>query len=296
VQAAIARKIDALFAEIDEGEAALAEARASIETYRKSLLKAAVTGELTADWRRANPPTETGEQLLQRILTERRARWDADPKNKGKAYQEPQRPERKGLPALPIGWAWVGLAQLGEFGRGKSKHRPRDDPKLYGGSYPFIQTGVVASSEGMIERCEQTYSQFGLLQSKLWQAGTICITIAANIAKTGVLAFDACFPDSIVGLTCAKGIEPRYIEMFIRTIRTDLDRWAPATAQKNINLETLYQVAVPLPPTPEQRCIVDLTSHGMAACRGVIDEAERTRFSSLRQSILTAAFRGELTA
>lgn len=105
LQQRLAARIDALFAEIDEGEAALAEARAGVETYRKALLKAAVTGELTADWRAANPPEETGEQLLARILADRRARWHADPKNARKKHTEPAGPDTDGLPELPEGWA-----------------------------------------------------------------------------------------------------------------------------------------------------------------------------------------------
>jgi type I restriction enzyme S subunit len=111
-QEAIASRIDALFTEIDEGEAALADARAGVEIYRKSLLKAAVTGELTADWRRDNPPQETGEQLLQRILTDRRTRWQANPKYARKRYAEPVGPHTDGLPELPEGWTWASLDQL----------------------------------------------------------------------------------------------------------------------------------------------------------------------------------------
>ncbi len=107
--------VDALFADIDEGERALAEGRAGVETYCKALLKAAVTGELTADWRRANPPAETGQDLLRRILADRRARWEADPKNRGKRHVEPAGPAARGLPELPASWWWTSLDQLSEI-------------------------------------------------------------------------------------------------------------------------------------------------------------------------------------
>lgn len=93
------------------------------------------------------------------------------------------------------------LPELGEFGRGVSKHRPRNDPKLLGGKYPLIQTGDVASANLYITSYTTTYSELGLTQSKMWDKGTLCITIAANIAKTAILNFDACFPDSIVGFS-----------------------------------------------------------------------------------------------
>lgn len=91
------------------------------------------------------------------------------------------------------------LPELGELGRGVSKHRPRNDPKLLGGIYPLIQTGDVATADLYITTYDSTYSELGLKQSKMWGKGTLCITIAANIAKTAILDFDACFPDSVVG-------------------------------------------------------------------------------------------------
>jgi type I restriction enzyme S subunit len=107
------------------------------------------------------------------------------------------------------------MPQLGEL-RGKSKHRPRDDKKLYGGPYPFIQTGDVRKSEGSISEFRQTYSEFGLKQSQLWPAGTLCVTIAANIAETGILKFAACFLDSVVGLLIEDGATTtQYVEYFI---------------------------------------------------------------------------------
>ena len=96
------------------------------------------------------------------------------------------------------------LPELGEFGRGISKHRPRNDPKLLGGEYPLIQTGDVAAANLYITSYDSTYSELGLKQSKMWDKGTLCITIAANIAKTAILDFDACFPDSVVGFTANK--------------------------------------------------------------------------------------------
>ena len=103
-QREIVAGIDALFAEVEDGEAALARARADLGTWRKALLKAAVTGELTADWRAVHPPHETGTDLLARILTERRTRWHADPRNKGKRYVEPVGPNTDELPGLPAEW------------------------------------------------------------------------------------------------------------------------------------------------------------------------------------------------
>jgi type I restriction enzyme S subunit len=97
------------------------------------------------------------------------------------------------------------LTEVGSVSRGKSKHRPRNAPELYGGSYLFVQTGDVKHANFYITDYTQTYSERGLAQSKLWQPGTLLITIAANIADTAVLKIHACFPDSIIGFIPKKG-------------------------------------------------------------------------------------------
>lgn len=291
VQRLLVKRIDELFAEIDEGEQGLEAAKVGVKTYRQSLLKAAVTGKLTAEWRLKNA-SKTGGELLEQLVQLRAAHGEGRRQSKGAEAAIANGP-REGLPQLPDTWTWALLPQLGDFGRGKSKHRPRNDPRLYGGRYPFIQTGIVAASAGVIDEYEQTYSELGLQQSKLWPAGTVCITIAANIAMTGVLRFDACFPDSLVGLTCFDGVIPEYVELFVRTVQQELELYAPATAQKNINLETLYQLAVPLPPTAEQKAIVEI-AHTDTGLDGLFDRHLDLAAAALRQSILAAAFRGDL--
>lgn len=193
---------------------------------------------------------------------------------------------------LPIGWTTAALPELGEFGRGKSKHRPRDAPELYGGPYPFVQTGDVRRSRGVIREFTQTYSEFGLQQSRLWPAGTLCITIAANIAETGLLAMPACFPDSVVGLVCEDETLARYVELYFRTIRANLERFAPATAQKNINLAVLERVQVPLPPPTERERIVAEVDRRLSIVREVEAEVESNlrRAETLRHHILSRAF------
>ncbi len=191
---------------------------------------------------------------------------------------------------------WVTLPQLGELNRGKSKHRPRNDARLLGGSYPFVQTGDVKHSNGWITQHSQTYSEFGLAQSRLWPTGTLCITIAANIADTGILSYPACFPDSVVGFVADELVAVKFFELFIRTQRDNLEQFAPATAQKNINLQVLSELVVPLPPLAEQRRIVaeverrlSVIQQAEAAVEASLHRAER-----LRQSILKRAFSGQL--
>jgi type I restriction enzyme S subunit len=136
-----------------------------------------------------------------------------------------------------------------------------------------------------------------LAQSHLWPTGTLCITIAANIADSGILTLPCCFPDSVVGFVCEDiHSDIGFIEFFIRIAKRDLEKYAPATAQKNINLETLQKLAIPLPPLAEQRRIVAEVERRLS----VSDKMEETiteslqKAESLRQSILKKAFEGKL--
>jgi type I restriction enzyme, S subunit len=292
-QRRIVARIDELFAEIAEGEAALERARQGLNTWRRALLKAAVTGELTRDWREASRPTETGADLLARIRGERQALGANHYRRRRGTAALPI--DTSDLPALPEGWAWARLSELGTFGRGESKHRPRDDPRLYGGAVPFVQTGVVAGAGDYIKGFHQTYSELGVAQSHIWPSGTLCITIAANIAKTAILAFEACFPDSVVGLFPDRGIDAYFIHMWMKTIQSRLEAFAPATAQKNINLEVLHNVAVPLPPTEEQLQIVDRFRRAMDSICEYVETVKLDKDrASLRRSTLKAAFEGRL--
>jgi type I restriction enzyme S subunit len=118
------------------------------------------------------------------------------------------------------GWNEMTLKEISSsFGRGKSKHRPRNDQKLYGGKYPSIQTGDIRNANHIITDYSQTYNENGLAQSKLWPKGTICITIAANIAETAILNFDACFPDSVIGIVVnQKKADSDYVEFLLRSL------------------------------------------------------------------------------
>ena len=154
------------------------------------------------------------------------------------------------------------LGKLGVLDRGVSKHRPRNDPELLGGAHPLIQTGDVANSGGYITKFTTTYSDLGLAQSRLWPAGTLCITIAANIAKTGVLTFDACFPDSVVGFT-ADPETTTFVRVWLSFLQGALESSAPQSAQKNINLAILRGLDV---VAPDRSAIVEFA-----------DRAERVR-------------------
>ncbi len=296
----IVAEIETHFSRLDAAVAALKRAQANLKRYRAGVLKAACEGKLVptqAELARAEGRDyEPAGRLLERILAERRARWQSQD-NRRRKYKEPAAPDTSELPDLPEGWVWAKLPQLGELNRGKSKHRPRNEPRLLGGPYPFVQTGDIRQSRGLVTHHSQTYTDFGLLQSRLWPTGTLCITIAANIADTGILTYPACFPDSVVGfISDDDPVTTKFLEMFMRTVRAELERFAPSTAQKNINLKVLSDLAIPVPPLAEQHRIVADVERRLS----LIQQAETAvdaslkRAGRLRQSILKLAFSGRL--
>jgi type I restriction enzyme S subunit len=309
-QKRIVAKLEELFSELDKGIESLKIAREQLNVYRQALLKHVFEGKLTAAWREENKDKlETADELLKRIQAERLERYRQQVKeweNGGKQGRKPSQPkelppltdeELVELPELPDNWIYSYLADLGDLGRGKSKHRPRNDPRLFGGNYPFIQTGEVKAANRVIRQYSQTYSDFGLQQSKLWPIGTLCITIAANIAETAFLGFTGCFPDSVVGFSAfGKIVAPEYVDFFIQAARTRIEAYAPATAQKNINLETLENLVVPYCCAFEQKQILDILEERFSE----IDNLDRTittalqQSDTLRQSILKKAFSGRL--
>jgi type I restriction enzyme S subunit len=132
------------------------------------------------------------------------------------------------------------LDELGYLGRGKSTHRPRNDPALYGGDYPFVQTGDVKAANFYVRSFEQSYNEVGLSQSKLWDEGTLAITIAANIAETAVLDIKACFPDSVVGfIPNDKLVDVYFVKYYIDFIKREMQSISQGTTQDNLSLDKL---------------------------------------------------------
>ncbi len=168
--------------------------------------------------------------------------------------------------ANPTGWHREKLSSVGRLDRGRSRHRPRNAPELYGGPYPFVQTGDIARSNGLVTRYTQTYSEIGLSQSKMWPSGTLCITIAANIGMTGILRFDSCFPDSIVGFLPGHTVTVEYVQTAIDLIQNQLEENAPRAAQRNINLKVLRELTIPTPPLERQRRYAEIVeaTHAVA--------------------------------
>ncbi|WP_268798570.1 restriction endonuclease subunit S [Pseudomonas huanghezhanensis] len=174
---------------------------------------------------------------------------------------------------------WKTLPEMSlDFGRGKSRHRPRNDQRLYGGNIPFIQTGDIRGAARIITSYGQTYSELGLKQSKLWPKGTLCITIAANIAETSILGFDACFPDSVIGFVADPSkTSSVYVEFILQVTKAKLERKGKerSSAQSNINLGTFEQLKLPFPSLEEQARIVAILGKFYALTNSISEDLPR---------------------
>jgi type I restriction enzyme S subunit len=260
-QTLIVEKLDVLLSQVNLIKKRVDSIPSLLNRFRQSVLTSAISGELTEEWRSQN-----GIRIGESNST---------------------------------GWVSKSLPELGELGRGKSKHRPRNDKRLFGGKYPFIQTGEVANSTGRINQARTFYSEFGLAQSRLFPKGTLCITIAANIADTAILEMDACFPDSIVGFIAnEKECSTQFVKYLIDANKQNLEDFAPATAQKNINMKVLNELVFPIPQLSEQIEIIRRAEHffRFADQLEARINAVRFRVDQLGKSILATAFSGELTA
>jgi len=166
-----------------------------------------------------------------------------------------------GIGRIPKEWVVWKLGEIADLERGKFAFRPRNDPRFYGGKYPFIQTGDINEANGIIKKYLQTLNEEGLKISKMFKKGTIVISIAGNIGDVGILDFDSCFPDSIVGI---KGDSEKASNLFLmyllQKFKRELDSIAPRSTQKNINLEILEAFKLPLPSPSEQEKIAEILS------------------------------------
>ena len=157
------------------------------------------------------------------------------------------------------GWEEKNLQEVAcDFSRGKSKHRPRNDKKLFGGNYPFIQTGEIRNANVYVTSHSSTYNEIGLSQSKLWPKGTVCITIAANIAEVAILKYPSCFPDSVIGFVAdINKVDKMFVFYSLLHYQQELKKQGKGSAQDNINLGTFEKNRFPFPSLQEQQSIVE---------------------------------------
>lgn len=204
-------------------------------------------------------------------------------------------PDGTGLP----GWNYGRLKRFVHVARGRFTHRPRNDPALYDGRYPFIQTGdIAAARSSVVQSWSQTLNERGLAASRLAPAGTLVMAIAANIGDVARLGFDACFPDSVVAISPRSHLTSEYLLEFVRALRQKLVSSSTLNTQLNINVDRIGDIQVPVPPPQEQTRLLDALNRMASEAEMIANEVDHQvgLLREHRQVLITAAVTGGLDA
>jgi type I restriction enzyme S subunit len=316
-QTCIVEKLEELLSDLDAGVAELKAAQKKLTQYRQSLLKAAVEGALTAGWRKQNTPSETGAQLLARILTERRARWEAKqlakfkeqgkapPKDWQKKYPEPVQPDITGLLELPQGWVWASGEQLCEFitkGTTPPKEFDTGEEKII----PFLRVTNL-TNRGTLNLSDevyvsvQTHSGF-LARSSVYPNDVLMNIVGPPLGQVALVP--ATFAEwninqAIAIFRAVSGVLPQFICRYLLSPVAQQwlkERSKTTAGQTNLTLEVCRSLPFPLPPQGEQRALIDCLEVTMDSMTNQTQSIERSlkQSTAQRQNILRAAFSGQL--
>lgn len=295
----IVTRIDELLAEIDDGEAALARARDDLATWRKALLKAAVTGELTADWRAANPPTETGDDLLARIITDRQTGKRSKPLRRIDANTQAD-----DLPALPSHWVWSTVGDVGHVTGGITKNAKRDALPL---RMPYLRVGNVYAGRVDLARLETIGVSEGEVERSAVKAGDLLIVEGnGSIDQIGRAAIwegqiEPCLHQNhLIKVRIAQRPVADWVQTWLQSPwgRKELEAQASSTSGLHtLSISKVAGLRCPVPPLAELEMSISLVQRLTAEAAAGSDDMDlmKSAAATLRQSILAAAFRGDLS-
>ncbi|MDD2879454.1 MAG: restriction endonuclease subunit S [Rhodoferax sp.] len=322
-QTRIVAKLEELLSDLDAGVAELKAAQKKLGQYRQSLLKAAVEGALTADWRAAQhagpagktnkvAPAESGAALLARILTERRSRWETrqlakfqaqgkpPPKDWQSKYPAPVAPETTGLPALPAGWVWATVDQLAHVGTGVTPLRSKI-AYFDGGTIPWVTSGALNSET--VNSANEQVTTFAVEQCRLelYPAGSLLLAMygeGKTRGKCAELLIAATINQAIAAIVLGPSAQgcKAYLKAFLLKSYEKMREQASGGVQPNLNLQIVKSIYFPLPPLDEQ------TEINRTLCvrfeqlnqQRVALEISLKQSAAQRKNILQAAFSGQL--
>ena len=311
-QTRIVAKLEELLSDLDAGVAELKAAQKKLAQYRQSLLKAAVEGALTAAWRTQHQPTETGAQLLQRILQERRARWEARqlakfaeqgktlPKDWQKKDPEPVQPDASGLPQLPQGWVWATIDQIAQVGTGVTPLRSKS-AYFNEGTIPWVTSGALNSEA--VASATELVTELALKECRLelYPVGSLLVAMYGE-GKTRGKCSELRIPATINQAIAAIVLEPAaqsckaYLKAFLLDSYEKMRAQASGGVQPNLNLQIVKAIALPLPPCSEQAEITQLLDgqFDQISQQQIAVQVSLQQSTAQRQNILRAAFSGQL--
>lgn len=295
-QRRVVARLDELLTKISEGEAALAEARKGLDIFRRALLKAAVTGELTRDWRAANPAPETGHDLLARIAGKRATNEAA--KRRFRRADDVKFLDVTALPMIPETWTWTTLGALFDISTGSTPSRT--EPAFWGGDIPWVSSGEVAFCR--IRSTRETISAAGLGNptTRLNPIGTVLLAMIGEGKTRGqcaILDVPAANNQNAAAIRVAgTPIPPEFVYHVLEERYFTSRRESQGGNQPALNAGKVADMPIPLPPLREIDEILRCVSESTAACADTLAmlDAEATDAARLKQSILKAAFEGRL--
>jgi type I restriction enzyme, S subunit len=311
-QTRIVAKLEELISDHDAGVEELKTAQKKLARYRQSLLKAAVEGTLTAEWRNKNTPTENGAQLLQRILTERRVRWEAKqlakfkeqgktpPKDWQKKYPVPVQPLNTNYTRLPEGWVWATVDQLAAIGTGVTPLKSKSQYYV-GGDIPWVTSGALNNE--MVTEATEYVTPLALKDCRLesYPAGSLLVAMygeGKTRGKCSELAMSATINQAIAALVFedAASVCKPYIKSFLLKSYDDMRNQASGGVQPNMNLQIVRSIAIPIPPVDEQNEITRILSSQLEAAKDQVTAIDLSlqQSTAQRQNILRTAFAGQL--
>lgn len=312
-QTRIVAKLEELLSDLDAGVAELKIAQRKLKQYRQSLLKAAVEGALTAEWRARNKPAETGAQLLHRILSERRARWEAKqltkfkeqgktpPKDWQKKYPEPVQPDTSDLPALPEGWVWASVEQLGGVQLGRQR-----SPNKVGGASPTPYIRAANVTEAGVDLSHVLEMDFSNAEKQTFalKVGDVLLTEASGSAEhVGRPAIWKhaeglyCFQNTVLRFS-PLGIGSAFaFYSFLAMQKLGVFRkLSGGVGINHLSAGKFSKLPMPLPPISEQLALIEGIEQSIALCdeQFAAIELSLKQSAAQRQNILRAAFAGQL--
>jgi type I restriction enzyme S subunit len=303
-------KLDDLFSDLDTGVAELKAAQKKLAQYRQSLLKAAVEGQLTAEWRTNNKPKETGAQLLERILKERRARWEvkqlAKFKEQGKTppkgwqdkYPEPVQPDTTNLPELPEGWVWASVDQVGEVFLGKmlDKAKHQDGVKL-----PYLRNISVRWGNIETHDLPEMYFEEDELDRYGLVAGDLLVCEGGEPGRAAVCGKEheeLKYQKALHRVRLFRLYEPELLMYYLDHVAKTgmLEQFFTGSTIKHFTKESFLMLPIPLPSNDEQTEIVEQLKSSIQGAQEqkVAITHSLTQASAQRKNILKSAFSGQL--
>jgi len=317
-QQKIVAEIEKQFSRLDEAVASLKRIQANLKRYKAAVLKAAVEGKLTEQWRKDHPDVEPADQLLKRILAERRAKWEAEELAKMKVkdvraglkpaptlsdswkkkYKEPAGPDTANLPELPEGWVWGSVEQLANIMLGKMLDKAKH---LSGNRLPYLRNVNVRWGRVETDDLFEMFFENSQLDRYGLVAGDVLVCEGGEPGRAAV--WSGKFPDmkyqkALHRVRCCQGYEPRILVVLLEHLAKSgrLENWFTGSTIKHFTRESFVQIPVPLPSMSEQKAILEEIDRRLS----VTEELETTietslkRAERLRQTILQQAFSGGL--